>query len=265
MPPSTPSTTFVCLHSSAASGKQWRRLIADAAETGETWHWHAPDLYGHGTRPAWPADRPNRLDVEADGVLAGLPLPADQPFHLVAHSYGAATALQVALQQPQRVQSLTLYEPVAFGVLGDELPEGQEARQVAQDVVVALDRGDLQAAARGFVGYWQGRDIWPELDEAQRQRLAEPMPTVRRHFEALSAARWTDAQLATLRMPVQLICGGATRASARAVSEVLSATLPQVQLKVLEGAAHLAPIGDPARVNPLLLDAMRRGVRATGG
>lgn len=264
MSPATAPPTFVCLHSSAASGKQWRRLIADATEAGLDWRWHAPDLYGHGSRPAWPEDRPNRLDVEADGVLAGLPLAADAPFHLVAHSYGAATALQIALQQPQRVRSLTLYEPVAFGVLDVDLPQAQEAAQVAQAVVVALERGDLQQAARGFVGYWQGRDIWPELDEAQRQRLAEPMPVVRRHFEALSAARWTDAQLATLQMPVQLVCGGATRASARRVSQVLSVKLPQVQLAVLEGAAHLAPIGDPARVNPLLLDGMRRGVNAAG-
>ncbi|MFG6415260.1 alpha/beta fold hydrolase [Roseateles sp. DC23W] len=262
MAETSPSTTFVCLHSSAASGKQWRRLIADATEAGETWQWHAPDLYGHGSAAAWPAGRPNRLDVEADGVLAGLPLLTDEPFHLVAHSYGAATALQVALLQPQRVQSLTLYEPVAFGVLGDDVPGAREARQVAQAVVEALDRGDLQDAARGFVGYWQDRDIWPELDDAQRQRLAEPMPTVRRHFEALNAARWTDAQLATLQMPVQLVCGGATRASARAVSQALSVKLPRVQLAVVEGAAHLAPIGDPARVNPLLLDGMRRGLNA---
>ncbi|HEY0955751.1 MAG TPA: alpha/beta fold hydrolase, partial [Roseateles sp.] len=201
------------------------------------------------------------LAFEADGVLAGLDLPPDQPFHLVGHSYGGAVSLQLALQQPQRVRSLTLYEPVAFGVLpalGENLPEWQEAQQVAMAVAAALDRGDLDDAARGFVGYWQGRDVWPELDEAQRARLAEPMPTVRRHFEALSAARWSDAQLATLQMPVQLICGGATRASARRVAQTLATRLPHAQLAMLEGAGHMAPISDAARVNPLLLEALHR-------
>ncbi len=257
----SPALPIVCLHSSGAGGKQWRRLLADAADAGLAWRWHTPDLLGHGGRAGWPDGVASRLSFEADGVLAGLDLPPAQAFHLVGHSYGGAVSLQLALQQPQRVRSLTLYEPVAFGLLpalGEDLPEWQEAQQVAAAVAAALDRGDLDGAARGFVGYWQGRDVWPELDEGQRARLAEPMPTIRRHFEALSAARWSDAQLATLQMPVQLICGGATRASARRVAQTLAARLPHAQLAALEGAGHLAPISDAARVNPLLLEALHR-------
>ncbi|MFN3862039.1 MAG: alpha/beta fold hydrolase, partial [Roseateles sp.] len=204
----SPALPIVCLHSSGASGRQWRRLLADAA--GLDWTWRTPDLLGHGDRPGWPDGLPGRLTHEAGELLAALDLPADQPFHLVGHSYGGAVSLQLALQHPERVRSLTLYEPVAFGVLpalGAELPEWQEAQQVAADVATALDRGDLDQAARGFVGYWQGRDVWPELEPAQRERLAQPMPTIRRHFEALSAARWSTAELARLQLPVQLICG----------------------------------------------------------
>lgn len=255
----SPALPIVCLHSSGASGRQWRRLLADAAGLG--WSWHTPDLLGHGGRPGWPAGQPGRLSHEADALLAALDLPASQPLHLVGHSYGGAVSLQIALQHPDRVRSLTLYEPVAFGVLpalGEDLPEWREAQQVAADVAAALDRGDLDAAARGFVGYWQGRDIWPELDAAQRARLAEPMPTIRRHFEALSAARWDAPTLARLQLPVQLICGSATRASAHRVAHTLAAALPQAQLTLLDGAGHMAPIAEPERVNPLLLAALRR-------
>lgn len=250
-PPKSPATPVVCLHSSGASGRQWRALAADG---GAAWQWHTPDFFGHGSRPAWPESLPNELTVEADGVLAGLPFDAGQRFDLVGHSYGGAVALQVALQQPQRVRSLTLYEPVAFGVLPQDLPEWLEAHRVAAAVGAALDRGDLDEAARGFVGYWQGRDVWPELDAAQRARLAEPMPTIRRHFEALSAARWTPGQLATLQMPVQLICGSATRDSAKRVALTLVERLPNARLAWLEGGQHLAPITAAARVNPLMLE-----------
>ncbi|RZL40301.1 MAG: alpha/beta hydrolase [Rubrivivax sp.] len=252
--PAVPAAPVVCLHSSGASGRQWRSLVAEA---GAAWQWHTPDLFGHGSRPAWPSHLPNELTIEADGLLADLPLAAGQRFHLVGHSYGAAVALQIALQQPQRVRSLTLYEPVAFGVLsasGEDLEASEEARQVAAAVTASLDRGDLDQAARGFVGYWQGRDVWPELDAAQRDRLAEPMPTIRRHFEALAAARWTPQQLAPLQMPVQLICGTATRASARRVALTLAEQLPNARLAWLEGGQHLAPITQAARVNPLILE-----------
>lgn len=249
-----PATSVVCLHSSGASGRQWRALVADG---GAAWQWHTPDFLGHGSRPAWPEGLPNELSVEAAGVLAGLPFDEGQRFDLVGHSYGGAVALQVALLQPQRVRSLTLYEPVAFGVLPQQQPEWLEAHEVAAAVGAALDRGDLDDAARGFVGYWQGRDVWPELDAAQRARLAEPMPTIRRHFEALSAARWTPAQLAALQMPVQLICGSATRDSARRVALTLAEQLPQARLAWLEGGQHLAPITDAARVNALVLEHLR--------
>jgi pimeloyl-ACP methyl ester carboxylesterase len=248
----------VCLHSSASSGRQWHRLLADG---GDARAWHAPDLYGHGSRPDWPELMPSQLSVEANGVLAGLPFPADQAFHLVGHSYGGAVALQVALQQPQRVRSLTLYEPVAFGVLpalGPNEPEWEEIRGVADGLGAALDRSDDFGAARGFCAYWQGRDVWPEMDFGQHLRLAEAMPTVRRHFEALFAAHWSDGLLDLLKMPVQLICGTATRASARRVAQSLAARLPRVTLTMLEGAGHMAPIGDAGRVNALILESLGR-------
>lgn len=251
----------VCLHSSAASGRQWRALVATG---GDAWQWHTPDLFGHGSRPGWPELMPSQLSVEANGVLAGLPFGAEQGFHLVGHSYGGAVALQIALQQPRRVHSLTLYEPVAFGLLpalGPAEPEWEEIRAVAGTLRGALERGDADGAARGFCAYWQGRDVWPELDTGQRQRLADAMPTVTRHFDALFAARWSDSLLAMLHMPVRLICGTATRVSARRVAQSLSMRLPDARLEWLEGAGHMAPIGEAARVNPLLLEGLAAGAR----
>jgi pimeloyl-ACP methyl ester carboxylesterase len=62
-------------------------------------------------------------------------------------------------------------------------------------------------------------------------------------------------------MPVHLICGTATRDSARRVAQALASRLPNVRLDWLEGAGHLAPITDAARVNEVILDrigAMQR-------
>lgn len=40
--------------------------------------------------------------------------------HLIGHSYGGAVSLHVALQRPERVRSLALYEPVLFAPLRDD-------------------------------------------------------------------------------------------------------------------------------------------------
>lgn len=257
MPCSQPARAHVvCLHSSAASGRQWRHLVGEA---NDTWTWHTPDLFGHGDRPGWPELMPSRLAVEASGVLAGLPFDRGQSFHLVGHSYGGAVALQIALQQPRRVLSLTLYEPVAFGLLpalGPQEPGWLEIRDVAATLDARLDCGDDLGAAKGFCAYWQGRDVWPDLGEAQCVRLAEAMPAVRRHFEALFAAQWSDELLGLLRMPVQLFCGSDTRTSARRVAQRLSIKLPRARLRMLDGAGHLAPITEAARVNALILETL---------
>jgi pimeloyl-ACP methyl ester carboxylesterase len=84
------------------------------------------------------------------------------------------------------------------------------------------------------------------------------MPAVRRHFEALFAAQWSDSLLGLLRMPVHLICGTATRASARRVAQSLATRLPRVDFSWLEGAGHMAPITEAARVNALILESLPR-------
>lgn len=163
----------------------------------------------------------------------------------------------MALQQPDRVLSLTLYEPAAFGVLPLTEPREPASREISETAArldATLDRSDDFGAARGFCAYWQGRDLWPAMDAAQQLRVAEAMPTLRRHFEALFTAPWSSGLLDQLRMPVQLICGTATRASAHRVA----LQLPRARLQMLEGAGHMAPITDGVRVNALLLQSLAR-------
>src|SRR5690349_8336711 len=103
----------VCLHSSTGSSAQWRALQDAMASR---WEVLAPDLHGHGRSPALPDGDVSALAADADAVVAAAGIAA-RPVHLVGHSYGAAVALQVALRHPRQVRSLTLYEPVVFGML----------------------------------------------------------------------------------------------------------------------------------------------------
>ena len=250
--------TIVCLHSSAGSRAQWRPL-ADAL--GTRWRVVTPDLHGHGSSPAWPTGALNTLDVDADAVMR---LSGPAPVHLVGHSYGAAVALQLALRQPERVRSLTLYEPVVFGMLEDSglesAPALEEIREVADSVAALLRAGRPLDAAHVFVGYWGGSRAWAALAEHQRRALMVRMHVVPRHFEALFAARWAASLLARLQMPVLLLRGGATRVPARRVTELLAQALPHAQCGVLPGAGHLGPISHArtvshwmtAHIDPLL-------------
>lgn len=233
---------IVCLHSSTASGAQWRAL---QDLLGSRWQVMAPDLHGHGRSPALPVGGAGALHADADAVAQVSGMAVGQAVHLVGHSYGAAVALQMALAHPARVRSLTLYEPVAFGLLhkaapGDEALDEIEA--VASSVAALVRLGALHDAARVFVGYWGGAAAWAAMNDDQQRSVMARMPSVPQHFDALFAARWDGPVLRRLRMPVLLMRGESTRAAARRVSELLAAALPHAQCVELGGAGHLGPL-----------------------
>lgn len=259
-----PADTVICLHSSTGSQAQWKPLVQALTPR---WQVLALDLYGHGRSPAWPADAPNTLDVDADAVqqlLQGLDEAADDAatageaspgVHLVGHSYGAAVALRVAMRRPQFVRSLTLYEPVVFGLL--QADEGADAARheiedIARSVAGLVKANALAEAARVFVGYWGGPQAWLQMNPTQQATVIHRISTVPRHFDALFAARWRARQFARLQMPALLMQGSETRRSAAAVVQQLLQALPQAQHCVVEGAAHLGPITHAAAVRQVM-------------
>lgn len=266
-----PADTVICLHSSTGSQAQWKPLVQALTPR---WQVLALDLYGHGRSPVWPAEAPNTLDVDADAVqqlLQGLDEGADDAatageaspgVHLVGHSYGAAVALRVAMRRPRLVRSLTLYEPVVFGLL--QADEGADAARheiedIARSVAGLVKANALVEAARVFVGYWGGPQAWLQMNPTQQATVIHRISTVPRHFEALFAARWRTRQFARLQMPVLLMQGSETRRSAAAVVQQLLQALPQARHCMVEGAAHLGPITHSAAVRQVMQQHLDSG------
>ena len=256
--------TVVCLHSSTGSHAQWRGL-AEALVGRCTLI--TPNLHGHGNSPAWPAGAANNLYVDAHAVSALLPGTRNgvvrQGVHLVGHSYGGAVALQIALRHPRWVKSLTLYEPVPFGVIRQQSPQDAalgEIEHIAQSVEGLVRYGDLEGPARIFVAYWGGASAWEAMSVAQRVAVASRIRTVPRHFDALFGSRWSPCLLASLTMPVLLMQGAAMLAPARRVAELLGEALPQLQHIEVAGAGHLGPMTHA----PVVTATMLRHLMASG-
>jgi pimeloyl-ACP methyl ester carboxylesterase len=240
----------LCLHSSTGSQAQWRTLADRLADRAEV---ISPDLYGHGRSPAWPEGAANTLDTDARAVMALVqaqrPRLAQEGLHLVGHSYGGAVALRIALRHPQLVRSLTVYEPALFGLLGgDDAAEPEEIRDIARTVASLVRAGEVAAAAQVFVAYWGGAGAWPAMNEAQQATVVHRISTIPRHFDALFDARPDTRLWQRLQMPVWLLHGSATRASARAVADRLATLLPCVQRAEIRGAGHLGPVTHAAAV-----------------
>ena len=220
----------------------------------------APDTHGAGKGPAWPADRPLALTDELT-LLAPIFARAGTPFSLLGHSYGGAVALLAAVKQPQRVRALVLYEPTLFALVDSALAPPNDAdgiRETVERAKAALAAGDRDAAAEHFIDFWMGAGAWRATPEARRGAIEAAIVNVPGWGRALFGEATPLAAFGALTMPVLLMVGRDSPASARAVARLLAQTLPHLETLAFEGLGHMGPVTHPERVNAVIEDFLRR-------
>jgi pimeloyl-ACP methyl ester carboxylesterase len=160
----------VCLHSSASSARQWRKLGEDWPEFDVL----TPNLVGYGEQP-WEPGLPHDLADEVRVIRRAIKARGE-PVHLVGHSFGGAVATEVALEMPGWIRTLTLFEPVLFPLLYEAAEDsGREVWVLQTDVrrLVRLDKH--RAAAQRFVDYWSGAGAFRKM--SQSSLLSSPTPS----------------------------------------------------------------------------------------
>jgi pimeloyl-ACP methyl ester carboxylesterase len=243
----------VCLHGSASSGRQWRQLIE---KLGHRYRVVTPDLLGHG-RQRFDARACLCLDDEVDAVLGQLG-DTKASFHLVGHAYGGAVALRLACRYPERVVSLTLYEPAHFLSLFEDGLSSTEARELRKlhTAVVSTANSTFGRwrSAREFVNYAHGSNLWEQLTMLEKRRLAAAAPVVAAEFRALMVAGARLDDVSSLTMPVRILCGTRTRRTAKRICESLAERIPGAMMHWLDGLKHMAPVTDASLVNTVIAD-----------
>lgn len=262
----TRAPNLLLLHSSGATHRQWRHLVA---QLGQRWRIFAPDLFGYGETPMPDrASSPHRSIVQDElDLLGGLLQQIDGPLHLVGHSYGGAVALELALAHPGRIASLAVYEPVMFSLLRDSQQQSawHEISQVAQRQIDLVAAGNLRGAASHFIGYWTAPGSFEVMPEAMQAAIVAGMPKVAAEFRELLRRHGMQSDFSALTMPVLLLCGSNTTCAARAVVAELRRLLPNPRFIEVMGAVHMAPLQQPDLVNPLLVDFLDVTAHATRG
>lgn len=245
-----PRPVVVALHSSGAGARQWQPYgsLVDPA-----WRWVAVDLLGYAGQSAWPLGGGTSLDAEARSIAARMEGFGDRPVHLVGHSYGGCVALQMALTWPQRVASLTLYEPVRFALLrGHDECAWRDIVSAGRRIGMLALAGRLHESARVFVDYWSGEGSWLRLSAARQDAISQRMPKVQAEFEALFTDSVPASAFSALAMPVRVVHGTVSPAPARRVAERLGTLLPHAESIRWPGADHMAPLTQIERFARLL-------------
>ena len=238
----------VCLHANASSSGQWRALMEALAPR---FHVFAPDAYNVGKSPTWPLERPVRLRDEVD-LLEPVFARAGDPFAVVAHSYGAATALIAALAHPGRIRVMALYEPVLFALVDAQTPPPNDADGIRDAIarsIAALAADDRAEASRCFIDFWMGQSAFDGMPEQRKAPIAASIVNIGRWADALFNEPTPLRAFSELDIPVLYMCGKDSQPSARGVTRLLTRTLPQVEVVEFEGLGHMGPVTHPEVVN----------------
>jgi pimeloyl-ACP methyl ester carboxylesterase len=244
----------IALHSGGMSGRQWRKLGEFLATTHEVL---LPDLLGSGKNPPWPASEPYEVELDVNAVREVLQRVGRA--HLVGHSYGGLLALTLARQTPDSVLSLSLYDPVAFGVLYEPPDEAGLANleSARENPVFADDaRGGNSEWLEAFVDYWNGKGSWNALPPPTRAAFEQVGRKVFYEVRSLAEDRTPASAYAAIVAPTVLLTGEHTPRAARGVIARLVSAMPNARRVEIAGAGHMGPITHAADVNA----AIRRNI-----
>ena len=255
----TDRETVVLLHGSASSSALWR-YTKGALQS--RYRCIAPDLIGYGSSAAWPQQAAFGLDAELRAIEPSLRCCADT-LHLVGHSYGGVLALHLALADPERVQSLTLIEPVFFAALkyARDWSAYFEFCRVRDEFVIALARGDRELAMRRFVDFWMGNDAWVGLSADTRASMRKAADKIVLDWQASFAADPGIARLSALAARTLLVRGSDSPRPMRSLVDALHAIMPGSTRTVVEGANHLLPRTHASVLTSAILSNLRAGAK----
>ncbi|MEU5432908.1 alpha/beta fold hydrolase [Streptomyces sp. NPDC020719] len=218
----------------------WDRQIPELAA-----HWRIVrfDLPGHGGAPAHPAATVAEL---GERLIATLDELGVGRFGYAGSAIGAAVGAELALRHPQRLASLAL---IAAS------PRFGTADEFRQRGVVVRSNG-MDPMARSAPERW----FTPVYAAAQPAIVDWAVQMVRTtdagcYIAACEALAAFDirADLGRIGVPTLVLVGAEDRVTGPGDARTLVAGVPDARLAVVPGAAHLAPVEQPAAVTDLLV------------
>jgi pimeloyl-ACP methyl ester carboxylesterase len=237
----------------------------------------------------WPGDDVSySLSLHADDLAALIGALNLAPAHLIGSSYGAYTALTLAVHRPELVRSLVLGEPPVLPLLTADPQDPREMLKLLtrdpraaflllklgigtmEPTKKAVQRGDIERALELFVDGVLGKGGFNQLPSSARTMVRDNAaslgPSLADKFEP-----FPEPKVRAFDRPVLLVCGERSPKLFRRLSDELLTIFPNAEKVTLPGVSHTPHGEDPGAYNQTVLRFLRervddrQGPRAPGG
>jgi 3-oxoadipate enol-lactonase len=180
---------------------------------------------------------------------------------LVGVSLGGNTALELALESPERVTALVL--------VGAGLPDHEWSEEVTSFFAAeeeALERGDHDAAVDANLRTWLAgpRRSLEDIDPALRELVGEMQKQAFRQQEGHEDVRMLrldppeSERLAEVKVPTLVVTGDEDVADIHLIADRLAAGIPGAERATIADAAHLPSLERPEEFDRIVLDFLAR-------
>jgi pimeloyl-ACP methyl ester carboxylesterase len=242
---------LLIVHGTAAWSGFWKDVSAHLA--GRGWRVVAIDLPPFGWSDRDPAARYDRV-AQAER-LSAVAAAQQGPVTIVAHSFGAGAATELALRHPEQVRGLVLVD-AALGELDPQRESGVarslRVRPVAEAVsaVAITNPPALEPFLRSFLARKDAAKAWipllrqPMLRQGSTSAYADWLPNLFASQDGALSRR--SDQLRAIKCPVALIWGAADHVTPLDQGRRLADMSHARSLTVLPGVGHIPHIEDPA-------------------
>ena len=196
-------------------------------------HYHRRG-YGESSRHTGPFS----LEQQADDALAVLRHAGIEHAHVIGHSYGGATALQLTLDTPDVVHSLSLFEPPVPGVPSEEVDF-----QLFPTLISRFEAGDRQGTVDLFMTDVAGSDyrdiVMPHLPSNWFEQAMVDLDAIFPvELDALLAWEFDSGHAARIAQPVLAVLGENSSQYFHEGNAALLEWMPQAERFVLPNATH---------------------------
>ena len=181
---------------------------------------------------------------DAQSVLQHLGIPRA---HIVGHSYGAATSLQLAVQSPEMVATLSLLEPPIA-----QVPSAEGFFASLDPVDARYQSGDAARAVDDFLKIVLGESWRAEVDAKAPGASAQAEGDARTFFEvelpALGGWEFGETQAKAISQPALYVLGSESGPFFEEGADALGQWIPQCEKVVIEGVNHGLQMQDAKQI-----------------
>lgn len=257
----------VFVHGSMSDRRMWDdqlRALGDAYR-----------VLAYSRRYHWPNEPiPHETDYSmvehTDDLIALIHALGRGPAHLVGASYGGFLSLLAAIRAPEAVRSLVLVEPPVLTLYTNDPPKPHELvwltlrhPRIGVDLFRfgataiaparnAFQRGDHDAAVKGFVSAVLGKEVYENLPEDRREQIRAN--AIAAEFLGSGFAPLSPRDVRNVKVPVLVLVGERSPRMFHHFANRLMDLLPDAKRVELPGASHNMNESHPAEFNAAVRD-----------